>query len=202
MAQGADASARSAKPCRRGQRTTAARWYPAVDRIAPVAHVGLVLGVERLQLGRRLRVEDLVLVGVAAALRLALPHPVAQLDLGVDQVPQAGGGGLLVEVLLLLVVSPDASVHLRVHLRHGRPGFAHLRQGQENLAVELPRGLLQGRGADGVGVLETLPGESPLGVLMVEEIDEDAIRQVSPQLGRGFLEVLSDRPGQRLGYLR
>ena len=71
-----------------------------------------------------------------------------------------------------------------------------------NLAVELPRGLLQGRGADGVGVLETLPGESPLGVFMVEEIDENAVRQVTPRVGRGCLEVLAGRPGQRLGHFR
>lgn len=168
---------------------------PAVEGVAVVAHVALVLGLVGRQVlalgcGAHLGVRDgQVDLLAAAAVRAGPP---AQRDLVVDQLVQfvagevaaaaALGTGFPVGVqeaftlallVLAVVVVLDLAVVVEAFVRRMRvPGLLHLGQREDRFAVRLCGGLAEQGGAGGVGSLEAVPVQAALGVLVVEEVHE------------------------------
>lgn len=134
---------------------------PAIDRIAVIAHVPVVLGLERLHGHRGLRVAQFV-IGDAGGDSFRLPSrpdPMAKLDLRLQQLRQLRR--VLVTFIELLVFVLDVPATRRFVAVTGRtvsgpavsgptvaevplvagPRLVHVREREEDLAIELTRHL-------------------------------------------------------------
>lgn len=188
---------------------------PAVDRIARVAGKAFVLRLERFAIDGWFRVADLRVVDAGCdGLRPAAAgsNPVAQLDAAIDELDQfvavlvAPGivpGFVVIIVIAIVVVAPGPPTPaVAVVVVLAGPGLVHVGQREKYFAVEPPSHLLKRCSARRIGVLEPVPGEPALRVLMVEQIDETVgrltIAVVAPAVRQGSLEEVAHEPAQNV----
>jgi hypothetical protein len=144
---------------------------PAVDRVAPVAHVAGVLALEWAEV-----------VGWAGIAKLLLADEqrecgwfpgagrASQLDLAVDQIRRLEFvvGTVVFAVELLVVIVPFGVFRMAFAF----PRLVHVGLREQDLTVEPLRRRAQRRRARRVGALEQVPAKPARGVLVIEQIDE------------------------------
>ncbi len=110
-------------------------------------------------------------------------QPVVQLDLVVlklDQLVLICFVALVIVILVIVILvkapaAPTVSIALVVVLAH--PGFVNFGEGEQDFAVEVLRHHQQRGDANPVAILEVVPRETSLRVLMVQEVHESLRRR-------------------------